>query len=92
MIAYYCTSDEERAVVELRGLGWIEIARYRFVTPAKDEVRVVSRAGSLVPLGGRTPMVKGLGYDDAGEKWQAERDGFERMTTEGNGYWVDMPA
>jgi hypothetical protein len=99
MIAYLVCCSEERGIADCMERGWIGIARLRYVTPEKDDVRIVRRASDLVPLAGKTPMLRGSDYEDgpasddeqAMNRWIKEKDVFDSFVASGAGEWIDLP-
>ena len=99
-VFYLVSATEEQGIKDAASRGWERIANARFVTPEKDDIRVVCRVSDLHPLAGVTPMYKGSDYDEGpevkflrdrwlGEEGRAgEREKFERFVAEGNGQWV----
>lgn len=98
MIAYLVSSTDERGIKEAESHGWTRIARSRFVTPARDDVRVVSRMLDLVLFRGGTNLIKGADFEDGPEneaaldKWVVEKERFEKLVETGEAKWVPMPT
>jgi len=97
MIAYLIAPTEEQGIEEALSRGWTGIARLRYVTSRKDDVRIVARATDMVPFGGQTPMMRGRGYKSGGDltegqkvAWEKNREEFNRFAIEGNGVWVHL--
>lgn len=101
---YIVAATEAQGVKDCMDRGWERIAAKRFVTPDKDDVRVVCRISELVPLAGKTPMVKAKGYEDGPDnefelkRWAGDADvgavgekaHFDRFIAEGHGVWIDL--
>jgi hypothetical protein len=96
MIAYLIAPTEQQGIDEALSRGWTGIARLRYVTERKDDIRIVSRATDMVPFGGHTPMIKGEHYggegltEDQMVVWEKNRAEFDRFAVEGNGLWVKI--
>lgn len=89
MIFYFVTTNEIEAFKEAGRRGWERIARNRFVTAAKDDVRVVRRFTDMVPAkDGPTRLVKAPDFPaETAEGSEAAK--FERFVADGHGVWID---
>ena len=99
-VLYLVAATEASGIKEAEGRGWTRIARLRFVTPEKDDVRVVSRLNDVLVQPAKTPLIKGGDYDDgpdsewdmarwAGDEQRTgEKERFDGFVAEGNGVWV----
>ena len=96
-IIYLVAATLERGIADAAERGWERIAMARFATPAKDDIRVIRRYTDLLPMAGKTPMLKGGDYDSGPdndyllEGWVREKERFDQFVTEGHGVWVDGP-
>ena len=94
-VVYFVAPTEEMGIADAQSRGWAGIARLRYITQAKNDVRIVSRASEMVPFGGRTPMMRCRGYKSPKgltqmqrAAWERNREEFDRFVVEGNGIWV----
>lgn len=89
MIFYLVATNEIEAFKEAGRRGWERIARNRFVTPAKDDVRVVRRFTDLVPAkDGPTRLVKAADFPAEPED-DTDAAAFGRFVADGHGVWID---
>jgi len=100
-VVYLVAASLDQGVKDCRERGWQQIAYTRFVTPERNDVRVVCRGSDVTPFAGRTPLVKGSDYDEGpGEKapqhmqdsWLKMRIDVDRFVEEGNGEWVELAS
>ena len=89
MIVYLVAVSEIEAFKDAGRRGWERIARNRFVTQAKDDVRVVRRFTDLVPSkDGPTRLVKAADFPADPEEGTDAAE-FERFVAAGHGVWID---
>ena len=97
-IIYLVSASLDNGVKDAREKGWTQIGYTRFVTPGRNDVRIISRSADLVPFAGQTPMLKGSDYEDGPpakspeyilEAWIKNKNEFDRFVVEGNGVWVE---
>lgn len=82
-----CASDAA-GFADAEARGWTRIARSRFATPAKDDVRVVRRFSDMVPLPGRTPLVKAADFP-AEPASGSQAALFAEFVAAGSGEWIE---
>jgi hypothetical protein len=102
MIAYLVSATATAGVDEALRRGWTRLAAFRFATPQKHDIRLVTRIADLVPTAGVTLLIKGSDYDSgppaadglACRAWQG-RDGaagqrveFDAFVASGKGRWI----
>lgn len=95
-VMYLVAASEEGGVADAQARGWSRIARSRFATPERDDVRVVWRFADLVQTGGLTMMIKGADYDTSEapgwlgtDESLGEKEQFDRFATFYGGEWVN---
>lgn len=100
-VFYLVASTEAQGIKDAEARGWDRIARSRFVTPKKDDVRVIWKLDDLIPIPGGTPLIKGSDYESGPTsdwdmaKWigdgyrEGEKDRFDRFVADGNGEWIE---
>ena len=102
-IFYLVAATEAQGIKDAAERGWERIAAHRFVTPNKDDVRLIWRYASLLPMAGPTPMIKGSDYETgpppedrmAWERWAGSEDRmgdkarFDAFVADGYGRWED---
>ena len=102
-IFYLVSATEAQGIKDAAERGWERIAAHRFVTLSKDDVRLIWRYASLLPMAGQTPMIKGSDYESgpppedrmAWERWSGEGSGlgdkarFDAFVADGHGRWVE---
>lgn len=100
-VFYLVAATEAQGIKDAEARGWSRIARSRFVTPEKDDVRVVWKLDDLIPLPGGTPMIQGSDYESGPSsdwgmaRWagddqhEGEKARFDKFVAEGNGEWVE---
>jgi len=101
-VIYLVAASEAKGIAEAEARGWVRIARGRFVTPGKDDIRLVCRLDDLAVLPGGTPMLKAPDYDDGPDSdWEmarwagderrvGEKTRFDKFVAEGHGRWVEV--
>lgn len=88
MILYLVCADDEAGFADAAARGWTRLARSRFATQAKDDVRVVRRFSDMIPLAGKTMMIKAADFPDE-PKAESQAALFEAFVASGSGEWVD---
>jgi hypothetical protein len=85
-------------VADAASRGWRQVARARFVTAEKEDVRLIWRFNDLWPFpGGETPMLRGRGYEDgeglvmehALDLWIRDKQRFDEFAESGEGVWLE---
>lgn len=96
-IIYLACSAEAIGIADAAARQAERIGRLRFALPNKDDLRVVRNFNEMVPMAGKTPLIRGSDYDampDSDnemvlERWQENHDAFERFVADGYGEWVE---
>lgn len=83
MIRYLVCGSEAAGVADGERRGWVRVARRRFATGERDDVRVVWRFGDMVPHpSGVTEFVCGDDLDRVAPE-------FGEFVASGRARWVD---
>jgi hypothetical protein len=97
-VFYLIAPSVEGGVAEAAARGWQQVARTRFVTAEKEDVRLICRFNELVPFpDGATPMLRAAGYADgvglvekhALERWIEDMGRFDEFAESGEGVWLE---
>jgi hypothetical protein len=97
-VFYLVAPSVEVGVADAASRGWRQVARARFVTAEKEDVRLICRFNELVPFpGGSTPMLRAAGYaEGAGlvekhalERWLEDMGRFDEFAESGEGVWLE---
>lgn len=103
MIAYLVSPTYLAGVEEAHRRGWIQLAANRFATPARHDMRLVTRMADLVAAPGPTIMMRVIEYDagpigERGVEWlswfgregeRGQKDEFDSFVASGRGRWVE---
>lgn len=96
-IVYLVAGSEEQGIKDATARGCERIGYRRFAAPDKTDVRVIFRFNDMVPLAGKTPLIRGSDYDsppegmtDIAERyWLENHERFEQFIADGHGEWID---
>jgi hypothetical protein len=97
-IIYLIAGTVAQGVKDAEARGCTRIAAQRLADPEKNDIRVVTRFNDMVPMAGKTEMIRGSDFDTmpdvpqlmALEIWQANHDDFEKYVADGHGEWVEL--
>lgn len=102
MIGYLVAATDPVGITDAMERGYVRVAYNRFVAgeqnAEKHDFRVIRRINDLVPLPGKTPLVRGTDYDEGppatwGEgalnEWIKQREQFEAFVASGAGEWLE---
>ena len=96
-VVYLVASTETQGIKDAEARGWTRIARDRFVTPDKDDVRVVWRLEDLSVMPGGTPLMKGSDYETGpwnpwlgSDEKPGEKARFDGFVKDGAGQWIEF--
>jgi hypothetical protein len=97
-VFYLIAPSVEGGVADAASRGWQQVARTRFVTAEKEDVRLICRFNELVPFpDGSTPMLRGSGYEDGEglvmehtlDQWIKDKQRFDEFAESGEGVWLE---
>lgn len=87
MILYLVCCSDAAGFADAKKRGWTRLARNRYATAEKDDVRVVRRFAEMIPLPGRTMLIKGADFpEEPAEGSQAAL--FAEFVAAGHGEWI----
>lgn len=94
MIKFLVSLTEAGGVADANGRGWTRVARDRFATPEKDDVRVVWRLSQMPAIPGGALLVRGGDFpadplergEDGVYRWP-DAAAFAEFVSAGYGEW-----
>ncbi len=101
-VVFLVAPSEAQGLQDAAARGWVRIARSRFVTQEKDDVRLACRMDDILVVPGGTLMIRGADYysgpsgADAMNRWaecregEGERARFEKFVDAGAGRWIEL--
>lgn len=91
MIAYFVTTDRAKAEAEARGHGWVQVAVGRWMTPDRDDLRLITHVRQFTLIPGGSYLLPAADLKDAApENEQPWR--FKQMVESGAAHWVPNPG